>query len=55
MTALVPSIQQETAVDRHHAAGHVARGVRRQQQDGAVEIGFGADAALRDALGQPLA
>ena len=52
---LFVSRQQKPAIHRHHAACHVARGVGRQQQDGAVEIGFGADAALRNSFGQFLA
>jgi choline dehydrogenase-like flavoprotein len=47
-----PSIQQIPAVHGDDASGHVARGTRRQQHDGAVEVGFGADAALGNPLGE---
>ena len=42
-------------VDGDHAAGHEAAGLRRQQQQRAVEMLGLADAPLRDALDQPLA
>ena len=43
------------AVDGEDRSGHVGAGVRRQQQQRAVQIGQPAEPALRDALDQRLA
>ena len=47
--------QQKPAIHGDDRSGHVARGLRGEQQDRAVEIAFLAESALRNSLDQPLA